>query len=260
MRCSACQREEFVITRFVRTAGWGLLWLAFGASAFATSFTIESQTVNIDGGGQFGAQLGTSPVQDLLVYCADFNNSVDFGLTFDANVGTLPTDLPDTRYGTTPEANFTYQDVPGTSTSLGDALARYTMAGWLITQYDLSPGANTGAQDVGIQNAIWDLLDATGATHNTATSGTWLANAVSWETTEAENPAALLAFQNSVTIITASNIADASIPGRYTVDNSTDQEMMMVSTVPETESLTLVSLGGTLLFLGSLRRRKNSPF
>jgi len=247
------------MTRFIRNAGWGLLWLALGSTAFATSFTIVSQTDNIDEGGQFSAQLGSNPVQDVLVYCVDFSNYVDFNYTMNANVGTLPTDLPDTRYGTTPESGFYYQDIPTTTNVIGTALDRYTMAGWLTTQFNLAPGQNGSAMNIAIQNAIWDLLDATGPTGNTlylSTVNTWLQNAVNWEA--GLNPTQLLAFQNTVTVYTISDVASASIPARYTTDHTLDQEMISVtpSSVPEPGSLGLAAMGGGLILLGFIRRRR----
>src|ERR1039458_3850059 len=166
---------------FSKAAVGGLLWLSFSAFAFGDTLNITGQTENVDEGGQFSAFLSSNPSQELLIYCADFQNyevatsAVNISIP---NV-TNPSSVADTRYGTTPTIDFSYAN---TGVNAISAVERYVLAGWLTTQYNFTSGVTTA--DDQIQNAIWTLLDTDGTSGfpfgDAAGTGTYLTQAVTW--------------------------------------------------------------------------------
>jgi hypothetical protein len=230
--------------KLISTGRWGFLWLAFSSAAFATTLTIQSQTFNIEQGGQFSAFLNNEAERQFYIYCADYRNFVAPPQAFDANLSTLPS-IGNTRYGTTPASSFS--TVVPNPTIYSNAANRYLLAGWLTTQYVFGPGQNTGNRDVGIQNAIWTLLDVDGSIHSHGDESLWLSNAETWEAGQTANQLAALA--SHVVVYTSSNVAGVTGSGRYTTGV---QEMIGV--VPE--PTTFLLLGGGLSALGLIRRRK----
>jgi len=234
-----------------RITGWvvkGLLMTAAGASLFATPIlTFEGQSYNIDGGGQFQAALSSNPLQLLQVYCVDFNNGVNAYDAYSVNVSTAG-NLSNTRYGNTATSAFTYQTASD-GASLGNAGQRYGEAAWLISQYDLTPGSNYSSRNLGIQNAIWDLLDTTGAHNTQGDWQTWLSNA------------AKSGGLSNFTVFTTTDVASASGTGRYTIGA---QEMITIggtsvvppptSATPEPQSAVMLGIGGLMIGLGLVRR------
>src|SRR5258708_15053212 len=146
------------MTRFIRSSVFGLLWLAVGATAFASSLTIQDQNFNVNSGGRLDAYF-SNPQSLFEVFCVDYRNYVSPPETYDATITNGLSNLSAARYGTTNQTDFQFQTVPvvqpDAGQSLGDAVNRYLLAACLTTQYDFGPGANTGNQDLGIQTAIW---------------------------------------------------------------------------------------------------------
>lgn len=233
---------------FPKVAVGGLLWLSFSAFVFGDTLTISGQTEDINGGGQFSATLASDPTQDLLIYCVDFRNYAYFG-PYAVNISTPdvtnPSSVADTRYGTTPDSDFTYD-----ANSL-PAVQRYVMAAWLITQFNFISGVSNN--DVEIQNAIWMLLNTTGGTSAIPGgvadgTGTYLTQAASWF--NQQSPVALEQFENGVQILDSTNIAGTSVPSIWTTGY---QEMITVATTPEPGTLSMIGAG--LLGFGLIRRR-----
>ncbi|HVO99844.1 MAG TPA: PEP-CTERM sorting domain-containing protein [Bryobacteraceae bacterium] len=233
---------------FSKVVVGGLLWLAFSALAFGDTLYISAQTENVSGGGQFSATLASNPAQDLLIYCVDFQNYTYFA-PYPVNISTPdvtnPASVANTRYGTTPDADFTYDP-----NSL-PAVQRYVMAAWLVTQYDFSSGVSNN--DLEIQNSIWTLLNTSGSTSgfpngDSAGTGTYVTQAISW--LNGQSQIALQQFGAGVQIFDSTDVAGTDIPARWTTGF---QEMITVTTTPEPGTLTL--LGAGLLGLGLIRRR-----
>jgi hypothetical protein len=237
--------------RIHRTAVWGLLWLAFCAAASATPvstpFTIATYNFSVEDGGGFSAYLNGNSANTFEVYCVDFQNYVyPPNDTYDVYVDDVGVTVADTRYGTTPTTGFTDQVMINGSPV--DAQVRYILAGWLTTHYDLNPTTTAeNNQNLGIQNAIWTLLD-TGSDSAFASSyeATWLGNALSWATSEGS--AGLQNYAHDVEVFTSTSVSSTPIPGRYTTGQ---QEMITV--IPEPAATALVGIG--LIALGLLRRK-----
>jgi hypothetical protein len=235
---------------FSKAAVGGLLWLTFSALAFGDTLTITGQPNSVEDGGQFTATLGSNPTQQIYVYCVDDLNFVNVpNPAFAVNVTDLAniTEVFDnTRYGQTPTASFS---TPTSPTSIGTAQDRYAMAAWLITQYNFASGVTTA--DDQIQNAIWTLLDATGATYTSNGGvGAYITQAESWIGAEI-TAGTLTAFENTVVIYSDTNIAGESDPARYT---GTRQEMIgFNSSTPEPATVAMLGLG--LVAIGMFRKR-----
>jgi hypothetical protein len=238
---------------FPKAAVGGLLWLSFSAFAFGNSLTITGQSQNVDDGGQFTAYLSSNPSQQLYVYCVDFQNFTTFNNAYPVNISVPYIDnsatVADTRYGTTPTADFAYD---GTGPGALDAVQRYVLAAWLVTQYDFSSGVTTADDE--IQNAIWTLLNTNssavfpgGAVADTRT-GTYLTQAITW--LNGETPTALAQFESGIQVFTSTDIANATLPCRWTMGY---QEMITVTMTPEPATLAMLGLG--LLAVGLFRKK-----
>ena len=248
----------------VSAAIWGLLWLALEVGASASDLNIENHNLNVNYGGAFLADLNGMAADSFNVFCVDYRNDVNVPDSYPVAIATASVSLAGTRYGTT--TGFYWNSLVGgapstTGTQFGNAYDRYVMAGWLTTQFDFSPGANTGALDVGIQNAIWTLLDVDGASFTTGNVGAELAAAINFMTM---NPAAFAQFATHVEILTSNyttpangdvgagtdlNLNDAG--SRYSIGR---QEMITVLAAPEPAVFLLVGCG--LVLIGVIFRRR----
>jgi hypothetical protein len=251
---------------FSKAAVGGLLWLTFSAVAFGDTIYFTGQPNNVENGGQFTADLASNTNQSFFTYCVDDLNYVAVGnpAGYAVNVIDLANTsevTADTRYGITPAGSFTYAvnvyNTP-TTTVAASAQDRYAMAAYLIQQYIFPIATDTLAQqttDFEIQNAIWTLLDATGATYSNCPAG--VSQSACTTGTNAEITAAqtwingqikngtLASFENTVVIYSSTSIAGQSDPWRY---KDGAQEMIGFTATPE--PATLAMLGAGLLAIG----------
>ena len=125
------------------------------------------------------------------------------------------------------------------------------MAGYLSTQY--GSAGTQGAKDA-IQEAMWSLLDANIALsygcQNAGTCRTDITNAFSALPTFLSN--------HTVTVYTDARTACTAFGSGGAAPSASGcmQEFVTVAGVPEPGSASLMSLGGALLGLGVLRKRK----
>jgi hypothetical protein len=244
---------------------WGLLWLTFEVAASASTLNIENHNLDVNYGGAFLADLNGMSANSFNVFCVDYRNDVNVPDSYPVAIDTPSVTLADTRYGTTTGFywNSLVAGAPSTTgMQFGNAYDRYVMAGWLTTQYDFSPGADTGALDVGIQNAIWTLLDVDGVSFTTGNVDAELAAAVNFMTM---NPVAFAQLGTQVEIFTSNyttpgngdigadtdlNLNDAG--NRYSIGK---QEMITVIATPEPAVFVLVGCG--LVLIGVVFRRRS---
>jgi len=226
--------------------------IAFSAVASATTLTINStifQAGPVPGGGFGGAFAGTlNGSVPVTVYCIDIAEGFNFGQTYNININTIPPSstnfIQQTHLG---DYTGNYQYFNGTYSTL----QRYEMAGYLSTQY---ASAVTQAAKDAIQEAMWTLLDAniplSYGCQNAGTCNTDITNAFS-------NLASFLS-NHSVTIYTDARSACTAFGNNGAAPSASGcmQEFVTVDPVPEPSSAALMSIGGALIGLGALRRRK----
>jgi hypothetical protein len=236
---------------FSKAAVGGLLWLTC-AFAFADTIYFTGQPENVEQGGQFTAYLASNPSQTLLTYCVDDLNEIAITSPpsgYSVNIVDLAVSsqvTTDTRYGQTAAGSFSTNTV-AVPNAIGTAQDRYAMAAWLITQYNFTSGV-TMADDE-IQNAIWTLLDATGATY-TANGGigTYITQAETW--INGLSTSKLAAFESTVVIYSPTAVVGVADPARYNIGS---QEMIGFVGTPE--PATLAMLGAGLVMIGLFGKR-----
>lgn len=175
-----------------------LLALIFPANhLLADTATLKTTSYNFqldsDGGGASALLNGVS----VEVYCDNFGNLISVPHTYTVDVTDLSTsaNLDDTRFGGLSAGDWVNINLSGTGSTVtqddtffnsgagSNALARYEMAAYLTSQYDLSKGANTANSD--LQLAIWALMDPKANSMSISSNKvtTDLESAANWYTT-----------------------------------------------------------------------------
>jgi hypothetical protein len=144
-------------------------FLSHNATAGSVSFDTTSYSFKLAGGG--GGGTATVDGVEVNIFGDDFANKVAFPHDYSANVTTLSTDanLSETRFGQVASNAWTTVNLTGHSKIVNQdrtffnhgagssALARYEMAAYLVSLYNVGQGNNVSNNQ--IQEAIWTLLD-----------------------------------------------------------------------------------------------------
>jgi hypothetical protein len=220
-----------------------LTLLAFAFAINANANTVQLTLVNVGPGYNDGSDYvypynfsinGSSVLTSLL--CDDYNDSINFGETWKANVYTFS----DIVAGNGQMQPF------GGLVATGQRIAAYKDAAWLYQQLILSP---TETNAVNINHAIWGLFTAT--PFNTNTSVTSWFNAANQATSTLSNDQAVAQFSN---VVFYTPVAGSQLP----VSDGRPQEFIGTSSVPEPSSVMLLAFG--LFGLGVLRQRRRHQF
>ncbi len=227
-----------------------------------------------DGGGGAEATLNGANAE---IFCVDYFNDIYLSTDYTADVTTLSTtaNLSDTRFGGVSGSGWTPLTTLGATDDTffnsgagSTALARYIMAAYLESLYDLSDGSNTANND--IQDAIWTILDpvadvnAYGAVSDPGYDGTsYIEQAASWYMAmdNAANLAALNNFLSHFEIVSDSTMTFSNGLGyggfqEQFVDPNPIPAPVPVPT-PEPRSIACMLMG--LFALGMFARRKFRP-
>jgi hypothetical protein len=235
----------------------GLL-LGFGLTASANTLSIDNAATIQAGsyGGGYGGEFpGTFNGNPIEVYCVDFTQDFTSGQTYTVHVNTptSSTFTTQTHYGGYTGAweydNGTY-----------NAVQRYEMSGWLASQ--LSSSKTQGTNDA-LQEAIWTLLDANIALAPYSCAGESASACQTAVTNDVSTAAADYAsFITDHTISIYTDVTAGCVWSGTTAPTASGcmQEMISVtsSAVPESSSMVLMGIGGALIGLGALRRRKTT--
>jgi hypothetical protein len=197
-------------------AGCALLFIALGANAGTVSVDTNSYNFQLDGGGGgASATVNGAPAE---IFCDNFNDEIWVPWDYSANVTTLGTgaNLDETRFGgvdstawttiTLSDGNTTLDNQDDSFFNTGNgtsSLARYEMAAYLVSLYNVGQGNNT--PNNGIQEAIWTILDPTAEGAVIDPSGvnpdSYLEQAVNWYTSMNATPSALNSFLSQFEIL-----------------------------------------------------------
>src|ERR1700722_11541599 len=185
-----------MIIKSILGAGYVLVFTAIGATAGTVPVPLDVTSYNFvlaGGGGGSAATLNGVSVE---IFCDDFANDLDAPSTHTGNVTDLSTspDLSLTRFGGVASNAWTTitlndgagvdaQDNSFFNTGNGTAaLARYEMAAYLVSLYNVVKGSNPSNNE--IQEAIWTIMDpkAEGAVINPSglSPDSYLEQAASW--------------------------------------------------------------------------------
>jgi hypothetical protein len=200
-----------------------LLFTALGAHAGSVSLVLSPSSYNFQlagGGGGSSALLNGAPVE---IFCDNFANEIYVPSNNLANVTVLGTsaNLDETRFGSVAPTGWTtitltdgnsadsadeafFNDPNGSTPEAGStALARYEMAAYLVSLYNVSQGSNTANNE--IQEAIWTILDPAAQGPVIDPSGvnpdSYLENAVNWYNNMSGNQTALNNFLSQFEIV-----------------------------------------------------------
>lgn len=195
--------------------------LALSVSGATVPFDTLSYNFQLGAGG--GGSQATLDGATWEVFSDDFANKIAATHNYSADITTLSTDanLDETRFGEVASNAWTSIDLTGTSktakqTAKQDekffnsgagtsALARYEMAAYLVSLYNVGLGKNQ--TNSSIQEAIWTLMDPKGGgsapNPNHVDPTAELENAANWYTTmnTTANLSALNAFLGNYEII-----------------------------------------------------------
>lgn len=250
--------------RLIKFSIPGLL-LGFGLTASATTLTVTSSILSAgtapDGGhgGEFGGYLNGNTANVLDVYCIDFSDAFYWGQTYTVNVS-APSNLANTHLGA-------YSGTWEYDNGIYSAVQRYDMAGYLSTL--LKSSSSQGANDA-VAEAMWSLLDANVAITPYSCSGQSASacqTAVSNDISSAFSHLSSFLAANTIAIYTdsRSNCTASGNSGAAPTASGCMQEFIAVSPspgnespVPEPSSVVLMGIGGALMGLGVLRRRKQA--
>ncbi|MGD0295704.1 MAG: hypothetical protein ABSE86_01225 [Bryobacteraceae bacterium] len=234
-----------------------VLFLAIAAEANPVEFDTQSYNFALMGGG--GGLSGVLD-SDLSVesFCDNFNNHIDVPHTgYSAFLSTLTngSDLSHTRFG----SNSSWQTVTindGDSNDATDAaiinganaLARYQMAAFLVSEYQTNQGSN--ATNNGIQGAIWDILDPSSspAAPTLADASEALEQAAEWYANPNANKSLLADFLIVSDSTMTSNGIGNPLAGGF------QEQLVMLNPAPEPRTLAW-NLVGSLCVVGWQRRR-----
>ncbi len=142
-----------------------LSFLAVHAVATTVPFDTSTEVFQLgDGGGGFAATLNGQSVE---TFCVDFANQLWYPYDYQANLTPIQStsDLSNTRFGAVTSWSDPWSNSASFATTLdaAGALGRYQMAAFLLMEYQMPNTPTVDASNEGIQQAIWDLLDPTGA-------------------------------------------------------------------------------------------------
>jgi hypothetical protein len=229
-----------------------LLFLAAAAEANPVQFDTGAYNFALTGGG--GGESGVLD-SDLSVetFCDNFNNEIDIGQDYSADLSTLTTgsDLSHTRFGSNTSwktINISGDAADSAIINGANALARYQMAAFLASQYQIKQGSN--AFNNGLQAAIWDILDPSSspAAPTYADAQQALAEAAEWYA----NPNASRSFLADFILVSESTMKSSG-PGDPLSGGFQEQLTMLLTAVPEPRAVAWILLGLFSLCAG-LRR------
>lgn len=222
----------------------------------------SSDYFDVDGGGGgLSSTLNNVSIED---YCVDFANWINFSSTYTVNVTPVTSsNLSETRFANVSSFTTTYTANATVSLDSTDAntllstdenvQARYEMAAYLITLYQIPANLNTppSAYNDGIQQAIWDLLDPAGGTASPQAIGnpTWaLEQAAEWYS----NPESNKSFLANVVIISDPSMTTCTTQGGAKCGGF--QEQLAILPTPEPRGTAILILG-LFTIVGILARK-----
>jgi hypothetical protein len=208
-----------MITKSILGAGCALLFTTLSATASSVPLDVTSYNFVLPGGG--GGAAATLNGVSVEIFCDDFANELDAPSTHSGNVTDLSTtaDLSETRFGGVASNAWTTISLnDGNSVDTQDdsffnggsgstSLARYEMAAYLVSLYNVGAGATTSNDE--IQEAIWTIMDpsAEGAVIDPSglSPDSYLEQAASWYMgmNKAGNQGALNSFLSQFEIVTS---------------------------------------------------------
>ncbi|HEY1240836.1 MAG TPA: hypothetical protein VGF16_09780 [Bryobacteraceae bacterium] len=238
-----------------------ILLLSFGL-AKADRLDTTSYNFQLNGGGG-GSAATLNLTTQIEIFCNDFNNDIYVPVSnYSANLTTFTAAgmaAGNTRFGAMDASGFKTISLTDTiaqnTINAANGLARYEMAAYLVSQYDL-PGGNDAANN-NLQMAIWELLDPISYpdplnVNPSAQPAADLALAGDWYygTTEAQREAYL---QNYRIVSDATMTCPAAGCGANAPKVGGFQEQ--ITRIPEVGSFSLLALGLIGIAFRARRRR-----
>jgi len=253
--------------RFRRLVQTAVILTAFCAviKAGPVVNTLDTNGYNFqlnNGGGGASATLNNN--QHIEIFCDDYANYIYVPQqnyqAYVTGITSTTDDLAVTRFGDV--TNFVSLSNQSSMFTLAGVingasnLARYQMAAYLVSQYNIPGGNNTSNN--GIQQAIWDILDPNTGNFNTGNYGVYnsatdnaLQSAASWfSSTSTANINAYLANYRIVSDATMYRCGDGLMCGGF-------QEQITV--VPEPRHVAFLLIGLLLVGAAVYRRLVVSP-